>query len=171
MAEQRHDEPDPRSATGSARQTSPSCSRMLTSYLAHIEQLLEEGRWEAARREAVDLPQIAVALADPQLRSSPERVQQWCHEWLLPEGGYERLVLPCESVPTLALRRLQLHRLAPRTPPREVGVLWPHSLPAEDAQAAQLSTTLVSAARRWYARSACRDATVQSNLARLAVLR
>jgi hypothetical protein len=30
---------------------------------------------------------------------------------------------------------------------------------------------LVDAARRWYARSACHDSTVQANLARLAVLR
>jgi hypothetical protein len=29
----------------------------------------------------------------------------------------------------------------------------------------------VGAARRWYARSGCHDPTVQSNLARLAVLR
>ncbi len=43
----------------------PSDSRMLTNYLADIEQLLCEQRWEAALREACDLPQIAVALADP----------------------------------------------------------------------------------------------------------
>jgi hypothetical protein len=34
-----------------------------------------------------------------------------------------------------------------------------------------MSTALIEAARRWYARSACHDPTVQANLARLAVLR
>src|SRR5205823_4284182 len=56
----------------------PSDSRMLTNYLADIEQLLCEQRWDAALREAFDLPQIAVALADPQLRSSSERGKRWC---------------------------------------------------------------------------------------------
>src|SRR5256885_275146 len=60
----------------------PCSSRMLTNYLADIEQLLSEHRWDAALREAFDLPQIAVALADPQLRSSSERVKRWCGEWV-----------------------------------------------------------------------------------------
>src|SRR5947207_15496509 len=55
----------------------PSDSRMLTNYLADIEQLLCAQRWDAALREACDLPQIAVALADPHLRSSSERVKRW----------------------------------------------------------------------------------------------
>src|SRR5947207_1482191 len=58
----------------------PSDSRMLTNYLADIEQLLCEQRWDAALREACDLPQIAVALADPQLRSSSERVKRRSEE-------------------------------------------------------------------------------------------
>jgi hypothetical protein len=145
---------------------------MIASYLAHIEHLLEGQRWEAARREASDLPQIAVALAHPQLRSSPERVRQWCQDWILADAECEHLcqLVSCESVPALALRRLQLHRLA-RTPPREGSTLFNEGLAAGESDAAQLSTTLVEATRRWYARSACHDATVQSNLARLAVLR
>jgi hypothetical protein len=44
-------------------------------------------------------------------------------------------------------------------------------LDPEAADTTQICTTLVQAARRWYAQSACHDAIVQSNLARLAVLR
>ena len=77
---------------------------------------------------------------------------------------------PTKSVPALALRRLRLHRLQ-RTrhrgfKPGSLALLEP-----EAADAAQICTTLVLAARRWYAQSACHDAVVQANLARLAVLR
>ena len=50
-------------ATPRARAWSPS-------YLTDIEQLLEAQCWDAALREACDLPRIAVALSDPQLRCS-----------------------------------------------------------------------------------------------------
>jgi hypothetical protein len=163
-------------AGATAPPLSPSRSRMLASYLAHIEHLLGGRRWQAARREAFDLPQIAVALSDPQLRSSPQRVRQWCQEWVLTGccvGDPERLgpLDTAESVvPAEALKRLRLHRLA-RTAPQELSAALRGSPAHEDAEAALISTRLVDATRRWYARSACRDATVQSNLARLAVLR
>jgi hypothetical protein len=38
-------------------------------------------------------------------------------------------------------------------------------------EAFDMCAALIEAARRWYARSACHDPTVQANLARLAVLR
>ena len=60
----------------------PSSSRMLASYLTDIEQLLDEQRWDAALREACDLPRIAVALSDPQLRCSREEVGIWCAQWM-----------------------------------------------------------------------------------------
>ena len=41
----------------------PSSSRMLTNYLADVEQNLDEHRWELAMRDVVDLPRIAGALA------------------------------------------------------------------------------------------------------------
>lgn len=170
MEPQRHDELQTLPA-GPPR-TTPSCSRMLASYLAQIEHLLERRRWQAARREASDLPQIAVALAHPQLRSSPERVREWCQEWLREHADYEHLchLALCESVPAPALRRLQLHRLT-RSIPSGGNPTWGGALCAGDAYAAHLSTTLVGATRRWYARSGCHDPTVQINLARLAVLR
>ena len=161
---------------------------MLASYLADVELLLEEQRWEPALREAFDLPQIAAALGDPRMQVSADRVQSWCEQWVsnsdeAPAGDAdlariiqlvceraERASLAAEAVPALALRRLRLHRLQ-RTrhrgfKPGPLALLGP-----EAADAAQICTTLVHAARRWYAQSACHDAIVQANLARLAVLR
>lgn len=162
---------------------------MLASYLADIELLLEEQRWEKALREAFDLPQIAAALSDPRMQVSVDRVQAWCEQWVqhAEEGTApadsdcarivqlvceraDRASLATESVPALALRRLRLHRLQ-RSRHRgfKTGPLT--LLEPEAADAAQICTTLVLAARRWYAQCACHDAVVQANLARLAVLR
>ncbi|MBV8496747.1 MAG: hypothetical protein JO361_08205 [Gammaproteobacteria bacterium] len=166
----------------------PSSSRMLTSYLSDIEQLLDEHRWDAALREARDLPSIAVALADPSLLCEGEQVQSWCSYWIRPPGAerdahgldFEHLgrriaeqLAPRDeagAVPARALRRLQLRRHV-RTPPRGFSARRTRNLPPKDSEALEISTALLDAARRWYARSACHDATVQSNLARLAVLR
>src|SRR6516164_5389275 len=67
--------------------SAPSSSRMFAAYLADIEQLLDAHRREAALREALDLPRIAVALSDPQLRCTREQVQQWCEQWVRPPGA------------------------------------------------------------------------------------
>ncbi len=171
------------------RSTPPSSSRMLASYLSDIELLLEEQRWEPALREAFDLPQIAAALSDPRMQISVDRVQAWCEEWvkhgedaqLTVDADFNRIIqLVCEradraslaneSVPALALRRLRLHRLQ-RTRHRGFKAGPLALLGPEAADTAQICTTLVQAARRWYAQSACHDAIVQANLARLAVLR
>jgi hypothetical protein len=163
---------------------------MLTTYLADIEQMLDEHRWEAALREALDLPHIGAALEDSQLCSSGERFKSWCAEWICPlhaeqdtrgldhERVYHMLreradrdEIPAAGVvPALALRRLRLRRLA-RTPP---GRFSPKRIGADDPEgsdALEICTTLVEAARRWYAHRACHDPIVQANLARLAVLR
>jgi hypothetical protein len=173
------------------RSVPSSSSRMLASYLSDIELLLEEQRWEQALREAFDLPQIATALSDPRMQVSVDRVQTWCEQWIRqsedvtaaaatePDAGRivqlvceraDRAILANESVPALALRRLQLHRLQ-RTRHRGFKSESLALLGPEGADAAQICTTLVLAARRWYAQSACHDAVVQANLARLAVLR
>jgi hypothetical protein len=159
---------------------------MLASYLTDIEQLLEEQRWDAALREACDLPRIAVALSDPQLRCSGEEVGMWCAQWLRPAGegapGSETSEAASShseygtgdetpgSVPTGALRRLQLRRHV-RTPPRGYPSAPDETLGPQEAETVETGRALVGAARRWYARSGCHDPTVQSNLARLAVLR
>ncbi|MGH8277160.1 MAG: hypothetical protein ACRETH_10755 [Steroidobacteraceae bacterium] len=160
---------------------------MLASYLSDIEQLLDEQQWEAASREALDLPQIAVALSDPQLSASSERIKAWCDEWIRPQdpdrnargADYERVskIVPARAahdesatVPSLALRRLRLRRLA-RTPPRGFNAGRSGTLDPEGSNAVETCSILVESARRWYAQSACHDQTVQANLARLAVLR
>jgi hypothetical protein len=191
MHEQPTQQSAPRAQPGIAtRRTAaaPSSSRMFASYLTDIEQLLDGHRWDAALREAFDLPRIAVALADPHLRCSAEQVTTWCQEWIRPPGAgrdaqgldYERLtrgvtervaqLAGSEAVPMRALRRLQLRRHV-RTPPRGFSDGRARNLPPQDAETVEMCTALLKAARRWYARSACHDPTVQGNLARLAVLR
>lgn len=178
------------SAIAAAPRAAPSSSRMVASYLTDVEKLLEAQRWDAALCEAYDLPRIAVALTDPTLQSSSEEQKTWCEQWMRPgdeddesDGlDYERVYRTvCEhiehedaaapkSIPARALRRLRLRRHV-RSAPR--GFLH-ESHPPDDSQAsesAQICTALVEAARRWYARSACHNTIVQSNLARLAVLR
>jgi hypothetical protein len=161
---------------------------MLASYLTDIEQLLDEQRWDAALREACDLPRIAVALSDPQLRCSGDEVGMWCQQWMAPAdsgaipddpaGHADSVAQAAEPpppptptlVPTSALRRLQLRRHV-RTPPRGYAATPDATLDAREAQSDETGRALVGAARRWYARSGCHDPTVQANLARLAVLR
>ena len=178
------------SAAAVAPRAVPSSSRMVASYLTDVEKLLEAQRWDAALCEAYDLPRIAVALTDPTLQSSGEEQKSWCERWIRPAADgaesdrvdYERVYRAvCEhiehedaaqpkSIPARALRRLRLRRHV-RTPPR--GFLH-ESHPPDDPEAsesAQICTALVEAARRWYARSACHNAIVQANLAKLAVLR
>ena len=75
---------DGAAASGNQARVAPSSSRMLASYMTDIEQLLDEQHWEAALREALDLPHIAVALSDPQLSFTAERVKAWCDEWVRP---------------------------------------------------------------------------------------
>src|SRR5215470_18976326 len=168
--------------------SAPSSSRMFAAYLGGIEQLLDAQRREAALREALDLPSIAVALADPGLHSSREQVTKWCREWIRPPGAerdahgldYEHLARNAaervaqtaepDGVPMRALRRLQLRRHA-RTAPRGFRARRAGDLSPCDSEAFDMCTALIEAARRWYARSACHDPTVQANLARLAVLR
>ena len=188
MQEQYAHQMTPPPAGEPGRSTRPSSSRMLASYLSDIELLLEEQRWEQALREAFDLPQIAAALGDPRMQVSVDRVQAWCEQWVKngdedqtvdPDIGRiiqlvceraERATLANESVPALALRRLRLHRLQ-RTRHRGFKAGPLALLGPEAADTAQICTSLVNAARRWYAQSACHDSIVQANLARLAVLR
>ena len=150
--------------------------------------MLDARRRDAALREALELPRIAVALADPGLRCSRERVRTWCEQWIRPPGAerdaqgldYERLAgninervaqaADAHGVPMRALRRLQLRRHA-RTAPRGFPASRLGNLSPRDSEAFDLCSALIEAARRWYARSACHDPVVQANLARLAVLR
>jgi hypothetical protein len=159
---------------------------MLTNYLADVEQNLDEHRWEMALRDVADLPQIAVALTDPELRSSSARRKAWCEQWVRPSNAandsavdHEHIcrVLDeksgadnaSESVPSLALRRLRLRRHA-RNAPRGFNASRT-SENRDDAETFAICIAVVEGVRRWYAHFACHDATAQANLARLAVLR
>jgi hypothetical protein len=190
-----HDQPTeqampraPAGVNGRRPPVSPSSSRMFASYLADIEQLLEAQRLDAALRDALDLPRLAVALGDPRLRCTNEQVKTWCEEWIRPPGAerdangldYERICRNIierlakhpgtELVPMRALRRLQLRRHA-REAPRGFPSWRLQQQPPRETEIMQMCSALLEAARRWYARSAVRDTVVQANLARLAVLR
>lgn len=175
-------------APGGPLPDAPSSSRMFASYLTDIEQLLDDHAREAALREALDLPRLAVALADPQLRCPAAQLDTWCTQWVRPPGAerdaqgleYERLTrriaeraaqLGADRVPARALRRLQLHRNVRTPAPRGYRAVRAPELSARDCETVALCNALIGAGRRWYARSACHDPTVQANLARLAVLR
>src|SRR5882762_5188129 len=138
---------------------SPSSSRMLAGYLTDIEQLLDEQHRDAALREAFDLPRIAVALTDPQLRCSGEQVKTWCEQWIGPPGAarrahaldYERVgrnvservtqqgAAGPESVPTRALRRLRLRRYV-RTPSRGFSATHSENLAPQETEAVEMCT-------------------------------
>jgi len=165
----------------------PSSSRMLTNYLADIEQNLDEHRWELALRDVIDLPKIAVALADPELRSSIERCKAWCEQWVRPTGGtsdaevsHEHVCRVLEegagdrgadpAVPFTELRRLRLRRHA-RNAPRGFNASHAGRASEDVAKVFSICTAVLEGVRRWYANFACHDAIAQANLARLAVLR
>jgi hypothetical protein len=163
---------------------------MFAKYLNDIGQLLDEQHWEAASREAHDLPRIAVALADAQLRSSAAEITNWCQQWIRPPGAdgdahgldHERIcnsvaervtrgdVDESASLTMRALRRLRLRRHV-RNSPRGFSPSRADNLGPQDSAVLRSCEALLEAARRWYARSAVHDPTVQANLARLAVLR
>jgi hypothetical protein len=165
----------------------PSSSRMLTNYLADVEQNLDEHRWELALRDVADLPKIAVALTDPELRSSGERCKAWCEQWVRSSTAADDSGVDHEhicrvldeksghtgetpSVPSAELRRLRLRRHA-RNAPRGFNASHTSKEDRDAAETFAICTAVVEGIRRWYAHVACHDATAQANLARLAVLR
>lgn len=166
----------------------PSSSRMLASYVADLEFLLDEQNWDAALRDALELPLIAVALSDEAFRASLSALHDWCERWLptplddttpLATEGLPGLIRThierlhphsAEVVPVAALRRLRLHRHV-RTATLGAAAERLDPQDAEAAQSLALCTALIEAVRRWYAQLGCHDPVVQSNLARLAVLR
>jgi len=160
---------------------------MLTNYLADVEQNLDEHRWELALRDVADLPKIAVALTDPELRSSGERCRAWCEQWVRPSTAASDSGVDHESicrvldeksghadttptVPSVELRRLRLRRHA-RNAPRGFNASHAAKDDQDFAETFAICTAVVEGVRRWYAHFACHDATAQANLARLAVLR
>ena len=171
--------PSPRNPTlppASGPRAAPTASRMFAKYLNDLGQLLDERSWEAAAREANDLPRIAVALSDAHLHTSSEEIRTWCQLWIRPVpadvGEYvtHSDVADSASLTTRALRRLRLRRHV-RHPPRGFSPARADNLDPQDSAVFKRCEALLEAARRWYARSAVHDPIVQANLARLAVLR
>ena len=167
-------------------------SRMLDSYLGDIEYLMRERLWVEAVPLALALPHICVAIANPALRSSPEDYLQWCQDWVRPPRTDTTATVPTADavfrlaqarsgvaddesgtlVPAAALRRLRLRRLTRATPLRRrsaISELLRLDAAQDPERAAAIA--LVEAVRRWYADRGALDSVVQSNLARLAILR
>jgi hypothetical protein len=161
---------------------------MLESYLGDVDYLVRERLWTEAVPLALALPHICSALAHRDLVSSRSRYLAWCEAWVRPlqddtsltlptpeelyrlaeEHGVERQLALDEGVPVNALRQLRLRRLARAAPPRRRVSL---AEIADPSRGPEVCAALLDAVRRWYAESAADDVTVQTNLARLAVLR
>jgi hypothetical protein len=167
-------------------------SRMLDAYLGDIDYLMRERLWAETVPLALALPHICVAIADPALRSSPEHYLEWCQNWVRPSRTDTNVSVPSAdalfrlaqsrsevlddesgtAVPAAALRRLRLRRLTRATPLRRKGALSDLlRLDAAQEPEREAAIALVDAVRRWYADRGAADGTVQSNLARLAILR
>jgi hypothetical protein len=163
--------------SGRAQGTYPPRSKMLDMYAAHIAGLLAEGRHESAEREAMTIPHIAVALADAGLQSSSAGYREWCSKWLQPDFGSEiydewfarssEHERSGSGVPFAALRALRLGRRARETP-----TLYTRLDAKLDAGKAQsITCALLGAGSRWYEQEGRYQKIVQTNLARLGVLR
>jgi hypothetical protein len=165
-------------------------SKMLESYLGDIEYLMREQLWTGAAPLALALPYICTALGNGDLVSSREAYRDWCEVWMRPpqddtsmsvpspdevyrmaeERGVEPKLARGVGVPAGALRQLRLRRLSRAAPPRRR--ISPSDVnEASDEPVREACDALLGAVRRWYGDWAARAATVQTNLARLAVLR
>jgi hypothetical protein len=150
---------------------------MLDVYATDIVLLLAERHVDSAERHALWIPHIAIALADAGLHSSRTGYREWCTRWVKPDLGmdvYDEWYGRSSErdrgdigVPFAALRALRLTRRA-----REVTApVAPTEAGAENSKARGLIYALIDAECRWYEQQGRHEATVQTNLARLGVLR
>ncbi len=167
-------------------------SRMLDAYLGDIEYLMRERLWSEAVPLALALPHICVAISDPALRSSPHDYLQWCQDWVRPSQTDSTATVPTADVlfrlaqsraevpddesgtviPAAALRQLRLRRLTRAVPMRrKSGISELVRIDAAHEPEREAALVLVAAVRRWYDDRGALDVVVQSNLARLAILR
>jgi hypothetical protein len=188
--------PTPERGAGSASRDRPNSrrgrSRMLDTYLGDIEYLMRERLWSEAVPLALALPHICVAISDPALRSSPHDYLEWCQNWVRPSRTDSTSTVPTADVlfrlaqsraevaddesgtvvPAAALRQLRLRRLTRATPLRRRSAISELvRIDAAHEPEREAALVLVDAVRRWYADRGALDVTVQSNLARLAILR
>jgi hypothetical protein len=160
-----------------------SVSKMLGVYLDDVDQLVRAEEPEKALRLAVMLPHIIAALQDPVLRGSCAAADAWVDQWLVVDGGDERLAAlePCwhrNCVPgaaNSATMEAGIKQLRLRRHPREsIAASFAgseYALAAAPDSDLRLAYDVVSAAREWYSESGLDEPRVQENLARLAILR
>ena len=162
-----------------------SSSRMLDEYLAELEELLRKEQWPEALRSALALPHVAAALSDGQLQSSRELYENWCADWVHvgpddesrvgSDALYRMWNQQCQpegagsAPPVHALTQLRLRRLV--RPTRLAGPRPDADFDEHEVTDKSICAALLNTARRWYAYCGSRDATVQLNLGRLAILR
>jgi hypothetical protein len=161
---------------GRAQNPYPARSKMLDMYAGDIAGMLAEGHPLIAEHAALAIPHIAVALADSALQSSGNAYRDWCCRWVQPEfapavyDGWCSRSNECEQgsgVPFAALRTLRLQRRARELPARTVRQDSPSKPDASQA----VTCALLGAAFRWYEQEGRYQRVVQTNLARLGVLR
>ena len=160
--------------------------------MARKEQL-DSVRSGAAVRLSEEGTDIVVLRNDvfERLRGSPHDYLEWCQNWVRPSRNDSATVPTAEAlfrlaqsrseapkdesgtvVPAAALRRLRLRRLARATPLRRKSAISELvRIDAAQEPEREAAIVLVDAVRRWYANRGAQDGTVQSNLARLAILR
>ncbi len=167
-------------------------SRMLDAYLGDIEYLMSERLWSEAVPLALALPHICVAISNSALRSSPDEYLKWCQNWVRPSRTDTTATVPTPDVlfrlaqsraevpddesgtivPEAALRQLRLRRLTRATPLRRKNAISDLvRIDATQEPEREAAIALVDAVRRWYADRGALDSAVQTNLARLAILR
>ena len=158
----------------------PPRSKMLDTYLSDVGRKLAADQVEAAKELAVNLPHIAIALADTNLQSSCEAYRAWCTRWVTPPRGVSEYDSWCndaspaasdfvQGVPFKAMQALRLRRGMRETPSPQIPPL--SQVSASQLPQAEVCDLLLHAARDWYATHGRYDSIVQQNLARLGVLR
>jgi hypothetical protein len=158
----------------------PTRSKMVDTYLADIAWKLASAQVEEARKLAVRLPHIGVALSSTELHSSLDAYLAWCAKWIDPartpeacaqwfKDAGETLGNSADQTPFVALKALRLGRTIREVPPPQLPP--PDLLPLQERPAAEDCEALLHAARKWYGQVGRHDPIVQGNLARLGVLR
>jgi hypothetical protein len=155
----------------------PPRSKMLDVYASDVGRMLADGNYANAELAALAIPHIAVALADAGLQSSCAAYQDWCSKWIQPDFGASAYAdwsarsrgpdALARGVPFEALRALRLRRGT-----RELSAPF---LDAESESGLQkphpVTSALLRGAFRWYEQEGRYHPTVQTNVARLGVLR
>jgi hypothetical protein len=167
----------PAQSTSDARPAQyPARSKMLDMYTVDISRMLAEGRGNSAEEAALAIPHVAIALADAALQSSRPQYQEWCERWVQPEFGVDVYGDWCQrskecadgtDVPFSALRALRLQRRARELPAPDLNSDALITIRASQA----VTLALLGAVCRWYEQEGRYNAVVQTNLARLGVLR